>query len=137
MTSLAVLVILFIGVFTLGSTAFIDFPWQDFVNAGNFSDYPIWAFGVLMFIAIGTPFFFLLLLGFKLLSPTIKSIGNIARYTLLALWLISIAILISIGIKQATEFAVSGRVIKKEIIALKENDTLYVKFRHNDYYAKM
>jgi phage shock protein PspC (stress-responsive transcriptional regulator) len=59
LSSLAMLVILFIGVFTLGSTAFIDFPWQDFVNAGNFSDYPIWAFGVLMFIAVGIPFFFL------------------------------------------------------------------------------
>jgi len=136
MTSLAMLVILFIGVFTLGSTAFIDFPWQDFVNAGNFSDYPIWAFGVLMFIAVGIPFFFLLLLGFKLLSPNIKSIGNIAKYTLLALWLIAIGILLSIGIKQATEFAVSGRIIKKETIALKENDTLYIKFKHNDYYAK-
>jgi len=136
MTSLAMLVILFIGVFTLGSTAFIDFPWQDFVNAGNFSDYPIWAFGVLMFIAVGIPFFFLLLLGFKLLSPNIKPIGNIAKYTLLALWLIAIGILISIGIKQATEFAVSGRIIKKETIALKENDTLYIKFKHNDYYAK-
>jgi phage shock protein PspC (stress-responsive transcriptional regulator) len=136
LSSLAMLVILFIGVFTLGSTAFIDFPWQDFVNAGNFSDYPIWAFGVLMFIAVGIPFFFLLLLGFKLLSPSIKSIGNIAKYTLLALWLIAIGILISIGIKQATEFAVNGRIIKKETIVLKENDTLYIKFKHNDYYAK-
>ena len=41
MASLAILVILFIGVFTLGSSAFIYLPWQDFINAGNFSDYPI------------------------------------------------------------------------------------------------
>lgn len=136
MASLATLVILFIGVFTLGSTAFIDFPWQEFVNAGNFSEYPIWAFGVLMFLAIGIPFFFLLLLGFKLLSPSIKSIGNIAKYTLLALWLITIGILISLGIKQASEFAVNGRFIQKETIAIKPNDTLFVKFKHNDYYAK-
>ncbi len=136
MASLAILVILFIGVFTLGSSAFIDLPWQDFINAGNFSDYPIWAFGVLMFLAIGIPFFFLLLLGFKLLSPSIKSIGNIAKYTLLALWLITIGILISIGIKQASEFAVSGRVVKKETIALQANDTLFIKFKHNDYFAK-
>ena len=136
MASLAILVILFIGVFTLGSSAFIDLPWQDFINAGNFSDYPIWAFGVLMFLAIGIPFFFLLLLGFKLLSPSIKSIGNIAKYTLLALWLITIGILISIGIKQASEFAVNGRVVKKETIALQANDTLFIKFKHNDYFAK-
>jgi len=136
MASLAILVILFIGVFTLGSSAFIDLPWQDFINAGNFSDYPIWAFGVLMFLAIGIPFFFLLLLGFKLLSPSIKSIGNIAKYTLLALWLITIGILISIGIKQASEFAVNGRAVKKETIALQANDTLFIKFKHNDYFAK-
>lgn len=135
-SSLATLVILFIGVFTLGSTAFIDFPWQDFVNAGNFSEYPIWAFGLLMFLAIGIPFFFLLLLGFKLLSPSIKSIGNIAKYTLLALWLIAIGILISLGIKQASEFAVNGRVVQKETISIQPNDTLFVKFKHNDYYAK-
>lgn len=136
MASLATLVILFIGVFTLGSSAFIDFPWQEFINAGNFSDYPIWAFGVLMFLAIGIPFFFLLLLGFKLLSPSIKSIGNIAKYTLLALWLIVIGILISLGIKQLTELAVNGRFIQKEAITIKPNDTLVIKFKHNEYYTK-
>jgi hypothetical protein len=31
-----------------------------------------------------------------------KSIGNIAKYTLLALWLIAVSIAISIGIKQAS-----------------------------------
>jgi len=135
MSSLTVLVILFIGVFTLGSTAFIDFPWQSFVEAGNFSEFPIWVFGMLMFFAVGIPFFFLLLLGFKLLSPTIRSIGYIAKYTLLALWLISIGILISIGVRQATEFAVDGRFIQKQDIPLNANDTLYVKFRYNDHFA--
>jgi len=136
MGSMAVLVMLFIGVFTLGTAAVIEFPWQEFVLAGNFSSYPIWSFGLLMFIAIGIPFFFLLILGFKLLSPNMKSIGNIAKYTLLALWLIAIGILISIGIQSATEFAAEGRVIKKEAIPLQPNDTLMIKFRHNDFFAK-
>ena len=136
MSSLAVLIILIIGIFTLGTTAFIEFPWQEFVNAGNFSEFPIWVFGILMLLAIGIPFFFLLLLGFKLLSPNIQSMGNIAKYTLLALWLITIGILISLGIKQASDFAVNGRIIKKEILSIQPNDTLFVKFKHNDYYAK-
>lgn len=89
-----------------------------------------------MFLAIGIPFIFLLLLGFKLLSPSIKSIGNIAKYTLIALWSIAIGLLISLGIKQASEYAVNGRVVKKETIALNANDTLHIKFRHNDYFAK-
>jgi phage shock protein PspC (stress-responsive transcriptional regulator) len=136
MTGLATLMALFIGMFTLGSSSFIDFPWQGFIEAGNFTDYPIWAFGLLMFFAVGIPFFFLTVLGFKLLAPNMKSIGNIAKYTLLALWLISVALAISIGVKQASAFAADGRVIRKENIMLLPTDTLHIKFKHNDYYAK-
>ncbi|MFV8342247.1 PspC domain-containing protein [Flavobacterium sp. XS2P39] len=130
------LVSLLIAVFTLGSSDFIDVPWQSFIEAGNFTDYPIWSFGLLMFFAVGIPFFFLTLLGFKLLSPNMKSIGNIAKYTLLALWIIAIAILISIGIKQASEVAYEGKTVKKETINILPTDTLFVKFRYNDYYTK-
>jgi phage shock protein PspC (stress-responsive transcriptional regulator) len=135
-TGITVLFFLLIGIFTLGSGAFIDFPWQGFIEAGNFTDYPVWAFGLLMFFAVGIPFFFLTLLGFKLLAPNMKSIGNIAKYTLLALWLIAVSLAISIGIKQASAFAVDGRVVKKETINLNPNDTLFIKFKHNDYFAK-
>jgi hypothetical protein len=61
-----------------------------------------------------------------------KSIGNIAKYTLLALWLISVALAISIGIKQAAAFTADGRVIQKNIMLL-PTDTLHIKFKHNDY----
>jgi phage shock protein PspC (stress-responsive transcriptional regulator) len=136
MTGLTVLFFLLVGIFTLGSGVFIDFPWQGFIESGNFTDYPIWAFGLLMFFAVGIPFFFLAVLGFKLLSPNMKSIGNVAKYTLLALWLIAVSLAISIGVKQATAFAVDGRSVQKETINLQPNDTLYIKFKHNDYYAK-
>jgi phage shock protein PspC (stress-responsive transcriptional regulator) len=136
MSGLAVLVMLFIGVFTLGTSTSIDFPWQSFVEAGNFTDYPVWSFGLLMFLAVGIPFFFMTLLGFKLLAPNMNSIGNIAKYTLLALWLIAVSLAISIGIKQATAFAVNGRTVQKETLNLKPTDTLLIKFKHNDYFAK-
>ena len=135
-TGFAVLISLLIAVFTLGSSDFINVPWQSFVEAGNFTDYPIWSFGLLMFFAVGIPFFFLVLLGFKLLTPNLKSIGNIAKYTLLALWIIAIGILISIGVKQASEVAYEGKTVQKETINLMPNDTLYVKFKYNDYYTK-
>ena len=134
--ALPVLVMLLIGVFTLGTTLFIDFPWKGFIEAGNYSDYPIWSFGLLMFFAIGIPFFYLMLLGFKLLITNIKTIGNVANYTLLALWIISVTILASIGISQLTQFAVEGRMIQKETINLKPKDTLKIKFIHNDDFAK-
>ncbi|MCD9575391.1 PspC domain-containing protein [Flavobacterium soyae] len=136
MSGIAVLIMLLIGVFTLGTNAFVDFPWQNFVEAGNFTEYPLWSFGLLMLFAVGIPFFFLTLLGFKLLSPNLKSIGNITKYTLLAVWIIAIAIAISIGIKQATEISRDNKVVEKKTIAITPKDTLYVKFRYNDYYAK-
>jgi len=135
-TGIATLVSLLIAVFTVGSSDFINVPWQNFIEAGNFTDYPIWAFGLLMFFAIGIPFFFLTILGFKLLAPNIKSVGTIVKYTLLALWLIAVSLAISIGIKQASAFAVDGRVVKKETININPTDTLFIKFTHNDYFAK-
>lgn len=137
-TGVIVLLSLFIGIFTIGISngTFIKLPWQEFVNAGNFTDYPIWAFGLLMFFAVGIPFFFMTLLGFRLLSPNMKSIGSIAKYTLLALWIIAIAILISIGIQQASEVAYEGKTVRKEAMNLKPTDTLKIKFRYNEYYTK-
>jgi phage shock protein PspC (stress-responsive transcriptional regulator) len=136
MTGLFMIVVLFVGVFTLGTSLSMDFPWQSFVEAGNLTDYPVWAFGLLMFLAIGIPFFFLTLLGFKLLAPNMNSIGNIAKYTLLAVWLIAVSFAISVGIKQATAFAVNGRTVQKQTLNLIPTDTLLIKFKHNDYFAK-
>jgi phage shock protein PspC (stress-responsive transcriptional regulator) len=136
MSGLTVLVLLFIGVFTLGTTSSLDFPWNTFIEAGNFTDYPVWTFGLIMFLAVGIPFFFLAILGFKLLAPNMKFLGNIAKYTLLALWLIAVSLAISVGVKQATAYAVNGRSVQKETINFKPTDTLYIKFKHNDYFAK-
>jgi len=89
-----------------------------------------------MLFAVGIPFFFLTLLGFKLLSPNLKTMGNIAKYTWLAIWIIAVAIAISIGIKQATEISQDNKTVEKKAINITQKDTLYVKFRYNDYYAK-
>lgn len=136
MSGISTLILLLIGVFTLGTNLFVEFPWQNFVDAGNFTDYPIWMFGLLMFFAVGIPFFFLTLLGFKLLAPNIKSIGNIAKYTLLAVWIIAMALAISIGIKQATEISYDNKTVQKQPINIKTTDTLFVKFKYNDYFSK-
>lgn len=132
---ITVLFILFVGIFTLGTGFFIKFPWTEFVNAGNFTEYPIWVFGLLMFLAIGIPFFFLTLLGFRLLSPKIKSIGSIAKYTLLAVWILAIVALIAIGIQQATEVAYEGKTVQKETINILPTDTLEIKFRYNENFT--
>ena len=135
LSGLTTLVFLLIGVFTLGTTAFIEFPWSGFVEAGNYTDYPVWTFGLLMLFAIGIPFFYLIVLGFKLLIPDMKSLGNVFNYTFLALWIISIALIISLSIKQATQFAFEGKSVKKEVLQLNPTDTLEIKFKYNESFA--
>ncbi|MEC5167065.1 phage shock protein PspC (stress-responsive transcriptional regulator) [Flavobacterium sp. PL11] len=136
LAGLAMIIVFLVGALTLGSANFSNFPFHQFIESGNFTDYPVWVFGALVFLAVGIPNFFVMLLGFKLVSPNLKSIGNIAKYTLLAIWIVVIAVLISIGVKQASAFAVSGRVVKKEIVNISPIDTLLIKFVHNNYFAK-
>ena len=136
LSSLGVLVVFLIGVLAFGTTNFPSFPFHSFVELGNFTDYPIWFFGLLFYVAVSIPSFFVLLLGFKIVAPNSKSIGSIPKYVLLALWIIAIAILISIGVKQASEYAYNGRVYEKQSINLNPKDTLLIKFKNNDYYAK-
>lgn len=128
------LVSLILFVITTGSISFTDFPWQNYVE--NYVEFPLWAVGLLALGAVGIPFFFLLILGLKLLITNMKSIGNMAKYTLLALWVISVGALIALGLKQATQIAFDAKTVQKQKIELAANDTLYIKFRHNDYYAK-
>ena len=136
LSSLGILVVFLIGVLAFGTTNFPEFPFHSFIELGNFTDYPIWFFGLLFYVAVSIPSFFVLLLGIKIVAPNSKSIGSIAKYILLALWIIAIAILISIGVKQAAEYAYEGRIYEKQSINLNPKDTLYIKFKNNDYYAK-
>ncbi|ENA1814177.1 PspC domain-containing protein [Flavobacterium psychrophilum] len=97
---------------------------------------PLWIQGVLFLLVFGIPFFFLLILGLKLLVTNLKSIGSIAKYSLLSLWIIALAILIVLGIKEATQLAFDGKVVQKQSINISPTDTLFVKFKNNDFYSK-
>lgn len=97
---------------------------------------PLWVQGILFLLAAGIPMFFFLILGLKLLVTNLKSIGNIAKYSLLAIWIIAVGVLISLGIKEATQIAYDGKDVKKETINLLPTDTLLIKFKNNDFYSK-
>ena len=127
---------LVIGMFTLGSTSLIHTPWQRYIDAVNYTDVPLWAFGILTFLAIGIPLFFFLLLGLKLMVNNMKSIGAPIKYSLLAIWIFAVGALVFIGIKQSTERAFDGKTVTKEIINLQPNDTLNIKFVSNDFFSK-
>lgn len=123
---------LIICLFSLGITDVI--PGLDFANIVNAGETPVWIASMLAFFAIGIPFFFLFYLGLKILINNLKSIGNIAKFTLLGLWLFSIIGLIVIGIKEASEHAFNERIVEKQEMQFVASDTLRIKMGDIDLF---
>ena len=97
---------------------------------------PLWAQGMLLLLGFGIPLFFLLILGLKLIVNNLRSIGNYVKYSLLAVWLIAVGIIISLGINEASQLAFEGKSVQKEVITIAPTDTLKIKFKNNDFYSK-
>ncbi|MEM8847469.1 MAG: hypothetical protein AAGD17_10240, partial [Bacteroidota bacterium] len=124
---------LFIALFTVGIFDAVNVPGIDFYEIVGTSGAPVWLISFLVFLAVGIPFFFLLYLGLKILVNNLKSIGNIAKFSLLGLWLISIGTLFALGIRQAAEFANVGSVnVKDSMIMENPSDTLTIKMNNSD-----
>ncbi len=125
---------LFVGLLSVGILDMVNVPGIDFYNVVNSSNLPIWVVSLLAFFAIGIPFFFLLYLGLKILVNNLKSIGNIAKFSLLGLWLISIILLIVFGIREAAAHAYSGSsTSEKELYIENPMDTLNISLATFDY----
>lgn len=97
---------------------------------------PLWAQGILFLLGFGIPLFFLFILGLKLMVNNVRSIGNYVKYSLLAVWIIAVGIIISLGINEASQLAFDGKSVQKEVIAIAPTDTLKIKFKNNDFYSK-
>ena len=97
---------------------------------------PLWIQGVLFLLTFGIPFFFLFILGLKLVVANYKSIGSIAKYTLIAIWSIALSLLITLGVKEFAQISSEGKEVKKEVINIFPNDTLQICFKNNNYYAR-
>ena len=125
---------LFIALFSVGIIDAVHFPGVDFYEIVNTSGAPVWLISLLLFFALGIPFFFVLYLGLKILVTNLKSIGNIAKFSLLGLYLISIGVLVVFGIKQAAEFATVGSVNEKSEIRIADlNDTIRIRMNENEF----
>ncbi|MFS4482793.1 PspC domain-containing protein [Hyunsoonleella sp. 2307UL5-6] len=127
---------LIVSVFTVGISDAVNIPGFDIINAANAANTPIWLVSLLVFFAIGVPFFFLAYLGLKILVNNLKSIGNVAKFSLLGLWFIAVIGLIIMGVKQASEHAFDANVVKKEQLLITANDTVFVKMVGNDNYYR-
>lgn len=122
--------------FVIFSSGMPNAAWYPYMDIFNYTDTPLWLLGILFFFAAGIPVAFLFLLGLKILVNNLRPISSIVSYTFLAIWIISIGALMYVGMWQATEISSESKVTAKEEVYVTVDDTLNVKFRFNDYYAK-
>lgn len=131
----ATLIGLFIGLFTVGILDIVHIPGVDFYDMVNSTVAPVWLVSLLSFFAIGIPFFFLLYLGLKILVNNLKSIGNIAKFSLLGLWLLSIIGLSVLGIQQVSAHAFNGTsTVTEDLYFPQSIDTLRISLQSSDLY---
>lgn len=129
----AALIGLFIALFTVGVVDAVHIPGVDLLGLLNSTETPVWIVSLLVFLVIGVPFFFLMYLGLKILVTNLKSIGNIAKFSLLGLWLIALISLAVLSVKQASAHAFTGSVTETETLALAAPaDTLLVRFAEDE-----
>lgn len=133
--SILFLVALTLASFALSSTTFIEFPWTNYLLAGNLAEYPTWIFGLMMWLALGIPAFFVTLLGFKLISPRSNSIGNPAKYTLITLCILAFIALSYVGVEQVSEFKMAGKSIQKDTLPIMALDTIQISFQHDESFG--
>lgn len=126
---------LVVGLFSIGVADIFHFPGIDFADVVNSTNLPIWVVSLLVLLAVGIPFFYIFILGLKILVENIKSPNKYANFSLFGLWLASIVTLSIFAAKEVTEYARDASVTNKEQIAIAVNDTLQVKMRGNDMYS--
>ncbi len=126
---------LFIALFTVGVVDVVHIPGVDLIGLLNSTETPVWIVSLLVFFTIGIPFFFLLYLGLKILVNNLNSIGNIAKFALLGLWLISVIALAVLSVKQVSAQAYTESVSQTDTLALASpaSDTLRIRFRGGDF----
>ncbi|MFS4447008.1 PspC domain-containing protein [Maribacter sp. 2307UL18-2] len=130
----ATIIGMFVGLLTVGTLDWFHLPGLDGA-INSITGAPIWLISLLVFFAVGIPFFFLLYLGLKILVSNLKSIGNIAKFSLLGLWLISIITLIVLGVREAASHAFTGSVSSETPLYLEnESDTLNFELASSEFY---
>ncbi len=114
----------------------VHMPWNEYLRASNYTDFPMWILYIFSFFAAAIPVFFFFILGLKLLVTNLKSIGSYAKYSLLGLWILSIVFLVYFGLRQASEVSRESKIVEKREIILTPNDTLKINMKYNDFYTK-
>lgn len=124
---------LIIGSFFNSNVHFLD---NDLMELSTTSGMSFELLSILIFIVSVIPLIFLFYLGLKILVSNLKPLSNIAKFTLLGLWLLSLIGLITISINQGLSYSEKAPVIINEKIeTIKSTDTLVLTMKGNDHFA--
>ncbi|MEH6535569.1 MAG: PspC domain-containing protein [Psychroserpens sp.] len=127
---------LIVSLFSLNILETVHIPGTNFFDIADATNVPVWVMSLLVFFFIGIIAFFIFYLGLKILINNLKSIGSIAKYTLLGLWFVSFVSLIILSAKFGLSFKEEGSFIKTETLAsVKANDTLTLRMNNNDLFT--
>ena len=116
----------------IGVFGWVENPFIDHITVSHYPGFPIWLLFLLTFFLVAIPFFFLLILGLKILFSNLKSIGNKAKMVLLGIWILSLIGIIVYGITKATSHAYNTKIESQtEVLDITPNDTLVVRMNRN------
>jgi phage shock protein PspC (stress-responsive transcriptional regulator) len=136
---ITVLIMLVLGLFSIGSMNVFGLPFNNSMEMNYFVDdtgIPFWLVAIFGFFTLAIPLFFLIYLGFKILVKNFKSMSNYGKFSLLGLWILSIIMCIFFTIKQGMSYKEKASVVQTEIIPIYTQDTLNLKMVTNDVFAK-
>ncbi|WGK64260.1 PspC domain-containing protein [Croceiramulus getboli] len=122
---------LFVGLFTAGTLDAFDGALMEQFHMMNTTGTPFWLVSLLLFLAIGIPFFFLFYLGLKIVVGNLKSMPLAGKLTFLGLWLIAVITLGVLGIRQAAYTGFEGEVSSTTELNLRPSDTLRLEMAGN------
>ena len=136
----ATLLGLFFGLFTVGILDLSNLSGIQFFPLINASELPIWVLSILLFLAVGIPFYGLLYVGLTVVAKNLKKMGNITKVSLFSIWFVAVSCLIFFGIKQANSFSVRGNQIEQvslfdaNNIGVQVPDTLYLMAKSSEHF---
>lgn len=131
--TIALTVGLIIGSFFDSNIHFLD---NDLMELSTTSGMSFELLSILIFIVSVIPLIFLFYLGLKILISNLKPLSNIAKFTLLGLWLLSLIGLITISINQGLSYSEKApEIINEKIEIIKSTDTLVLTMKGNDNFA--
>ena len=130
------LIALVIGLLSAGVADIFQFPGIDFADTVYSSTLPIWVVSLLVLAAVGIPFFFIFILGLKILVNNLKPLSKIVNVSLFGIWLAAIITLAVFAAKEVQEFAREASVTAKTELSIAANDTLMVRMVGDDEYSR-